>query len=121
MQQEPNETLRQYIKRLSQVRNSIPDVTNSSVIQAFKAGLRNRRFKSDYVVASEVVQWSKAINRKKKIPQPGLDKPKKKHKKALKGKKNYKPDNKQVLAIPEKFTKGKKDYSGWNKAKAPTD
>ena len=74
-----------------------------------------------YAAASEAVEWNKAIDRKEKIPQPGLDKPEKKHKKALKGKKNHKPNNKEVLAIPEKFTKGKKDYSGRNKAKALTD
>ena len=74
-----------------------------------------------YAAASEAVEWSKDIDQKEKIPQPGLEKPEKKHKKALKGKKNRKPDNKEILAIPEKFTNGKKDYSSRNKAKAPTD
>ena len=44
----------------------------------------------------------------------------KKSKKSLKGKKNRKPNNKEVFAIPKKFTKGKKDFTGWNKAKATT-
>ena len=55
------------------------------------------------------------------ISQPGLDKSEKKQKKALKKKKNRKPDDNEVLAVPEKFTKGKRDYTGRGKAKAPTD
>lgn len=64
---------------------------------------------------------NKAIDRKDKNPQSGLEKQEKKSKKSLKNKKNRKPDNKEVLEIPEKFTKGKKNFSGQNKAKAPTD
>lgn len=74
-----------------------------------------------YAAASEVVEWNKAIDRKEKIPQPDLDKQEKKHKKAPKDKKNRKPNNKEILAIPDKFTRGKKDYSSRNKAKASTD
>ena len=80
MKQKTNETLRQYIKRFSQVRNSIPEIAESSVIQAFKAGLRNRRFTEDiainpprttvelfdtadkYAAASEAVEWCEAID-----------------------------------------------------------
>ena len=139
IRQNSNETLRQYIKRFSQVRNSIPEVAESSVIQAFKAGLRNRRFTEDiamnpprttvelfdmadkYAAASEAVEWSEAIDRKDKIPQPGFDKSEKKQKKAFKKKKNRKSDDKEVLVVPEKFTKGKKDFTGRGKIKAPTD
>ena len=74
-----------------------------------------------YAAPSEAVEWCEAIDRKDKTPQPGLDKQEKKRKKSLKGKKNHKPDNKEVLAIPEKFTKDKKNYIGRGKAKAPTD
>ena len=74
-----------------------------------------------YAAASEAVEWSEAIDRKDKIPQPGLDKLEKKQRKALEKKKNRKPDDKEVLAVPEKFTKGKRDYTGRGKAKAPTD
>lgn len=92
MRQKTNETLRQYIKRFSRVRNSIREAVESSVIQAFKARLRNQRFTKDvamnpprttvelfdmtdkYVVASEAIEWCEAIDRKDKIPQPGLEK-----------------------------------------------
>ena len=74
-----------------------------------------------YAAASEAVEWCEAIDRKDKIPQPGLEKSEKKHKKALKRKKHRKPDDKEILAVPDKFTKGKKDYTGRGKAKIPTD
>ena len=63
----------------------------------------------------------KLLIEKIKNLQLGQKKQEKKSKKSLKNKKNRKPDNKGVLAIPEKISKGKKDYYGRNKAKAPTD
>ena len=54
------------------------------------------------------------------ISQPGLDKSEKKQRKALKKKKNRKLEDKEVLAVPEKFTKGKRDYTGRGKEKAST-
>lgn len=74
-----------------------------------------------YATASEAIEWCEAIDQKDKIPQPGLDKSEKKNEKSLKKKKNHRSDDKEVLAIPEKFTKGKKDYSDRGKTKAPTE
>ena len=65
-----------------------------------------------YAAASEAVEWYEAIDRKDKNPQSGLEKQEKKSKKSLKNKKNHKPDDKEVLAILEMFTKGKKDFTG---------
>ena len=50
-----------------------------------------------------------------------MDKSEKKQKKAFKKKKNRKSDDKEVLMVPEKFTKGKRDFTGRGKTKAPTD
>ena len=47
MRQNDHETLRQFIRRFSQVRNSIPEVSDSSVIRAFKQGVRSRRITED--------------------------------------------------------------------------
>lgn len=117
----------------------MPEVAESSVIQAFKAGLRNRWFTEDVAInpprtTSNFSTWQTSmqllvkrsngmkllIKKTKKIPLSGPEKQEKKSKKSLKNKKNRKPDNEEVLAIPEKFTKGKKDFTGRNKAKAPT-
>ena len=73
-----------------------------------------------YAVASEAVEWYGAIDRKDKDPQLGLEKQEKNNKKSLKNEKNCMPDNKEVLAILEKFTKSMKDFTGRNKSKAPT-
>ena len=136
---DPNETLHQYIKRFSQVCNSIPEVAESSVIQAFKAGLRNRRFTEDiamnppqttvelfdmadkYAAASEAVEWCEAINRKIKSLNLAWISQKRGIKRLSRRRKKSKPDNKEVLAVPSKFTKGKKDYTGRGKAKVPTN
>lgn len=74
-----------------------------------------------YATASEAIEWCEAIDRKDKIPQPSLNKPEKKNKKSLKKKKNRRLDDKEVLAIPDKFMKSKKDYTGRGKTKASTE
>ena len=43
MRQKPDETLRRYIQRFSQVRNKIPNIPDSHVISAFREGVMNRR------------------------------------------------------------------------------
>jgi hypothetical protein len=40
--QNPGESLRDYIRRFNECRNTIPEITNASMIRAFKLGIRDR-------------------------------------------------------------------------------
>ena len=93
-----HETLRQCIRRFSQVPNSISDVSNSSVIRAFKQGVRSWRITEDialnppatvaklfemadrYATAAEAVDWNKTIDWDDKDPQEANESSKKKDK-----------------------------------------
>ncbi len=40
--QNPGESLRDYVRRFNECRNTIPEITDTSVICAFKSGVRDR-------------------------------------------------------------------------------
>ncbi len=40
--QNPDESLRDYVRRFNECRNTIPEITDASVIRAFKSGVRDR-------------------------------------------------------------------------------
>ncbi len=42
MTQNPGESLRDYVRRFNECRNTIPEITDASVIHAFKSGVRDR-------------------------------------------------------------------------------
>lgn len=102
MRQNDHETLRQFIRRFSQVRNSIPEVSDSSVIRAFKQGVHSRRITKDivlnplatiaelfkmayrYAITAEAVEWNNTIDQDDKVPQEVGESAKKKDKKAKK-------------------------------------
>ena len=46
--QKPSELLRSYIRRFSEMRNSIPNITEAEVITAFTKGLRHRELRSKF-------------------------------------------------------------------------
>ena len=46
--QKPSEILRSYIKRFSEIRNSIPNITEAEVITAFVRGLHHRDLRSKF-------------------------------------------------------------------------
>jgi hypothetical protein len=43
IQQRPRETLRSFVQRFSQVRNTIPRISNASVVVAFLQGVRDEK------------------------------------------------------------------------------
>ena len=143
MRQNDDETLRQFIKRFSQVRNSIPEVSDSSVIRAFKQAVRSRRITEDialnppdtvaelfemadrYATASEAVEWNNTIDREDNTSREPGEGSKKKDKKAKKSKnkvKSQKPQasgSKEVLAVNDKEPRTSKPYSDRGKGKRP--
>ena len=46
--QKPSELLRSYIRRFSEIRNSIPNITEAKVITAFIRGLHHRELRSKF-------------------------------------------------------------------------
>ena len=46
--QKPSELLRSYIRRFSEMRNSIPNITEAEVITAFVRGLHHRELRSKF-------------------------------------------------------------------------
>ena len=98
MRQNDHGTLCQFIQRFSQVRNSILEVSDSSVIRAFKQGVHSRRITEDialnppasvvelfemadqYVTTAEAVEWNNTIDREDKVPQEVGESGKKKDK-----------------------------------------
>jgi hypothetical protein len=43
IQQRPGESLRSFVQRFSQVRNTIPRISNASVVVAFRLGVRDEK------------------------------------------------------------------------------
>lgn len=143
MRQNDHETLHQFIRCFSQVRNSTPEVSDSSIIREFKQGVRSRRITEDialnppaivaelfemadrYATTAKTVEWNKTIDQDDNIPQEAGESSKKKDKKAKKSKnktKGQKPQansSKEVLAVSDKEPRNSKPYSNRGKGKRP--
>nr|CCI55289.1 PH01B001G05.12 [Phyllostachys edulis] len=135
MRQNDHKTLHQFIRRFSQVRNLISEVSNSSIFRAFKQGVRSRRITEDitlnppatvaelfemadrYATASEAVEWNNKIDREDNTSREPGEGGKKKDKKAKNSKnkaKDQKPQasgSKEVLAVNDKEPQSSKPYS----------
>nr|AAX96254.1 transposon protein, putative, unclassified [Oryza sativa Japonica Group]ABA93300.1 transposon protein, putative, unclassified [Oryza sativa Japonica Group] len=84
--QNPGESLRDYVRRFNECRNTIPDITNVSVIHAFKTGVRDcyttqelatRRITTTrrlFEVVDRCAHADDALRRKNDKPKAGGDK-----------------------------------------------
>ena len=103
LRQTPDENFHQFIKCFIEVRNTIPNISDDSVIQAFKQVVRYQRFTEDlninpprtvselfdmddrYSDANETLEWNRMVDKGTTPPQVGLENVKEKKSKRSEG------------------------------------